>query len=112
MSVELSTRLNELMKEKGYSKYDMVDKTGYSYSTIVQYCKGSRYPSSARKEELAKLFDCDVDYLSGRTDVRKVDDLKNVVDTRISDKETRILSAFRNADTKTQTIILMLLNLF
>ena len=111
MPSSFSERLNELMSEYNYSKKELAEKTGCHYSTIVQYCAGTRSPSSARMEELAELFDCGVDYLMGRSDVRRVLDLEKVIDERISSKDIEILTALKKADPKTRSAILILLGL-
>lgn len=111
MPSSFSERINELMSEHQYSKHALAEKTGYHYSTIVQYCAGTRSPSGARMEELAELFDCDVDYLMGRSDVRRVQDLEKVIDERISSKDIEILTALKKADPKTRSAILILLGL-
>lgn len=62
-------------------------------------------------EELAELFDCDVDYLMGRSDVRRVKDLEKTVYQNISRKDIEILHALKKADPKTRSAILILLGL-
>ena len=111
MPTSFSERINELMSEQQYSKRTLADELGYHYSTIVQYCAGTRSPSGARMEELAELFDCDVDYLMGRSDVRRVQDLEKVIDERISSKDIEILTALKKADPKIRSAILILLGL-
>jgi hypothetical protein len=62
-------------------------------------------------EELAELFDCDVDYLMGRSDVRRVQDLEKVIDERISSKDIEILTALKKADPRVRSAIMILLGL-
>lgn len=62
-------------------------------------------------EELAGLFDCDVDYLMGRSDVRRVLDLEFIIDERITGKDVEILTALKKADPKIRSAILILLGL-
>ena len=111
MPGSFSERLNELMSEYNYSKRELADVTGYHYSTIVQYCAGTRLPSGPRTEALAEIFNCDVDYLMGRSDVRRVHDLEKVIDSRISIKDIEILNALKKADPRVKSAILILLGL-
>jgi transcriptional regulator with XRE-family HTH domain len=111
MPTSFSERINELMSEHQYSKRTLADELGYHYSTIVQYCAGTRSPSGARMEELAEFFDCDVDYLMGRSDVRRVLDLEFVIDERITGKDIEILTALKKADPKIRSAIMILLGL-
>ena len=85
--------------------------TGYHYSTIVQYCAGTRLPSGPRTEALAEIFDCDVDYLMGRSDVRRVKDLEKAIYQNISRKDIEILNALKKADPRVRSAILILLGL-
>ena len=111
MHSSFSERLDELMSEYNYSKKELAEVTGSHYSTIVQYCAGTRLPSGPRTEVLAEIFNCDVDYLMGRSNVRRVQDLEKAIDSRISSKDVEILNALKEADPKTRSAILILLGL-
>ena len=111
MATTFADRLNELMSEYHLSKYALCQRTGFKYSTVVQYCAGTRSPSNPRKEELAKLFNCDVDYLMGRSDVRRVQDLEVIVDDRVSSKDIEVLSALKQAEPNVRAAIMILLGL-
>ena len=111
MPSSFSERINELMSEYNYTKKELAEMTGYHYSTIVQYCAGTRLPSGPRTEALAEIFDCDVDYLMGRSDVRRVKDLEKAVYQNISRKDIEILNALKKADPRVRSAILILLGL-
>ena len=111
MPSSFSERINELMSEYNYTKKELAEVTGYHYSTIVQYCAGTRLPSGPRTEALAEIFDCDVDYLMGRSDVRRVRDLEKAVYQNISRKDIELLNALKKADPNVRSAIMILLGL-
>ena len=111
MPSSFSERINELMSEYNYTKKELAEMTGYHYSTIVQYCAGTRLPSGPRTEALAEIFDCDVDYLMGRSDVRRVRDLEKAVYQNISRKDIELLNALKKADPNVRSAIMILLGL-
>ena len=111
MEIEFKDRLAELMQEYHFTKRRLAKAAGVSYSTIVQYCAGDRSPTTKRKEVLAEIFNCDIDYLMGRTNVKRVADLEKALDDRFTNKDVELLAAFRDADEPIKTVILILLGL-
>ena len=65
-----SDRLKYLREELGYSLQDIADECGVSKSSIHLYELGTRKPKRETLEELCCLFNVDMDYLLGKSDVR------------------------------------------
>lgn len=64
-------RLKQLRAEKGLAQKDMASFLKIDRTTYVKYESGSSEPNFSTLSKLAEFFDVSVDYLLGRTDVRK-----------------------------------------
>lgn len=69
----LADRLKELRREKGLNQKDLAKLLGVTESAYGYYEQGRREPSNEAQEKLANVFDCSIDYLTGRSDIKKVD---------------------------------------
>ena len=65
-----SDRLKYLREEYGYSLQELGDKCGVSKSSIHLYELGTRKPKRETLEELCSLFNVDMDYLLGKSDIK------------------------------------------
>ena len=63
-------RVKALREEKNLSLRQLAQLTNISHSSISAYEKGRREPSFDSLEALSDVFNCDIDYLLGRTDIR------------------------------------------
>lgn len=63
--VMFSMRLKLLMREKDFTQESLAMEIHCSRKTVNQYCNGKAIPDDVRKEQLAKLFEVDVNYLMG-----------------------------------------------
>lgn len=72
-------RLEELLKEKGITKYKLAQATGISKSILSDYCKGKVQPTADIIIVMARYFDVTSDYLLGIEDEsgRKVNNIYN-----------------------------------
>jgi repressor LexA len=78
----ISDRLQQLRKELGYNKRELVKHLPLNYSTYANYESGIREPSSEVLQNIAKFYNVSVDFIIGITDNRKrVDDVLKVTDT-------------------------------
>lgn len=68
---KFSDILIELRKEAKMSQQELADKLQVSRSTIGMYENGDRVPTKEGMEAIADLFNVDMDYLYGRTDIRR-----------------------------------------
>ena len=68
-----STRLRELIDNKGVSKQTISAEIGVSRQAISQYCDGSTVPNADKLLKIADYFGVSLDYLVGRTDTPTTD---------------------------------------
>lgn len=78
-------RIKELRAEKGLSMRQVSIELGIPYTTYISYEKGDREPNSEMLIRLADFFNCSVDYLIGRSDIRITDDVLDVINGIDSD---------------------------
>lgn len=58
----------------GLNQIDLAKRLGLSSSaSISQYEKGDRIPSDDIKLKMAEIFNCSLDYLLGKTDIKNYD---------------------------------------
>jgi len=62
--------LANLRKELNMSQAELAEKLGVSQQTISKYERGTREPDNETLAKLAEIFDCSIDYLLGKTDIR------------------------------------------
>lgn len=97
-------RLKELREYSKKSMAQVARDLSIPYTTYVNYEKGTREPNSETLIMLADYFDCSVDYLLYRSDIRIDDsvlDKVNEIDTDLLEKHGNIYQAgveqkFRN----------------
>lgn len=66
----LGQRIKELREEQNLTQEDLAKKLGISKSAIGMYETNKRQPDTVTKEALADLFNVDMDYLYGRSEVK------------------------------------------
>lgn len=83
---KFSSRLRELRINAGYSQAALSKKIGISKSSVNMYERGEREPGIETLEAIADIFNVDLDYLLGKTDIRNrfpitevVNSIKNAV---------------------------------
>ena len=67
----LIKNLVKLRKEAGMSQFELAEKLGVSQQTVSKYEKGTREPDNATLVKLSEIFNCSIDYLLGRTDIKE-----------------------------------------
>lgn len=74
-------RIKKLREEFGFTQQELADKINGAKSTIAMYEKGDRKPSLEILVKLSEIFDCSIDYILCKTDVRnsgeQIDDVLN-----------------------------------
>lgn len=63
-------RIKKLREEFKYTQQDLADKLNGSKSVIGLYENETRKPSMEVLIKLSEIFDCSIDYLLGKTDIR------------------------------------------
>lgn len=66
-------RLRSLRQEKGWSQQQLADELKLSKSSVNMYERGEREPGFETMESIADLFNVDMNYLYGRTDIKIAD---------------------------------------
>ena len=63
-------RIKNLREELNMTQQELADKLEGAKSTIAMYEKGDRKPSLKVLVKLSEIFNCSIDYLLGKTDIR------------------------------------------
>ena len=71
-------RIKQLRKEFGFTQQDLASKLNCSKSIIGLYENELRKPSMEILLKLSRIFDCNIDYLLGVSDVRSIPDLDDL----------------------------------
>ena len=66
----LGLRIKELREQHHLTQDELAKKLGISKSTIGMYETNKRQPDTETKEAIADLFNVDMDYLYGRSDIK------------------------------------------
>ena len=108
------SRLRKHRLEKGYTLDDACVKLGGKVkpSILGKYERGERNPKREGLEMLSKLYDVDVDYLTGLTHVRSRAVFSGTKDCGISDEEKEMLELFSKADSKTKELVFAAFDIF
>lgn len=72
-------RIKLLREEQGLTQQELADKLDGAKSTIAMYEKGDRKPSLEILVKLSEIFNCSIDYILCKSDIRnpgKVDENK------------------------------------
>lgn len=87
-------RIKFLREELNMTQQELANKLNGAKSTVAMYEKGDRKPSMEILLRLSDIFDCSIDYILGKSDIRNPEELKNVkfanatgLDTAGLDKE-------------------------
>lgn len=60
--------LRMLRMERGWSQNDLAERIHSTKSTVSNWEQGTRVPKIEKLEEIADLFNVDIDFLLGKTD--------------------------------------------
>ena len=74
-------RLKSLRREKGWSQQRLADELKLSKSSVNMYERGEREPGFETMETIAEMFNVDMNYLYGRTDIKIADPIVAVQPT-------------------------------
>lgn len=69
MTVNIKDRLKDLYEIFNLDPKEFANKIGVSKSTVYMYLRGERTPKKEIMEKIADYFNCDIDYLLGRSDI-------------------------------------------
>lgn len=71
-------RIKSLREDYGMTQQELADKIHGAKSTIAMYEKGDRKPSMEVLIKLSEIFNCTIDYLLGKSEIRNPEELKKV----------------------------------
>lgn len=63
-------RIKLLREELNMTQQELADKLDGAKSTVAMYEKGDRKPSMEVLLKLSEIFDCSIDYILGKSDIR------------------------------------------
>ena len=90
----LSEGLKRARKEAGLTQAQLAEKYGVHIKTVMNWEQGIAEPSLSTLMDLAEIYHCDLDYLTGRLD-QKTHDLQFIHDqTGLSEKAIEKLQSF------------------
>lgn len=89
-------RIKILREESGYTQQELADKLDGAKSTVAMYENETRKPSMEVLIKLSEIFNCSIDYLLGKTDIRdtgeQIDDILNEAMIGMSKEEYNALT--------------------
>lgn len=71
-------RIKILREKFGYTQQELADKLNGAKSTIAMYENETRKPSLEVLIKLSEIFNCSIDYILCKSDVRNPEEIKNV----------------------------------
>lgn len=84
-------RIKKLREEFKITQQELADKLNGAKSTVAMYENETRKPSMEVLIRLSEIFDCSIDYLLGKTDVKnsgeQIDDVLNEAMIGMSKKD-------------------------
>lgn len=104
-------RIKELRLSMHYSMEQLAQKIGVGKSSISQYESGLRTPSTEVQEAMSDFFNVDVDYLMGRTSIKRRVDLEGFIENSVTSNEISMIKAYRQAPEPTKKAIDVLLGI-
>ncbi len=104
---ELKDILKKLRTEKNMSQAELAEELSCGLSTIASWETGNRFPRRPYMEQLADIFNVDIDYLYGRTELRQNVHFDNDghMMVHLSEQEYKIIKSYRMADSISKEMV-------
>lgn len=71
-------RIKQLREENNWTQLELSKKMNCAMSSIAMYESETRKPSMEVLLKLSEIFDCSIDYILGKSDIRNPEELKDV----------------------------------
>lgn len=71
-------RIKLLREESNYTQQDLANKLDCSKSVIGLYENETRKPSMEVLVRLSEIFNCSIDYILGKSNIRNPEEIKNI----------------------------------
>lgn len=68
-------RIRLLREEFGFTQQDLADKINGAKSTVAMYENGTRNPSMEILIRLSEIFNCSIDYILNKSDIRNFNEI-------------------------------------
>lgn len=81
----LGRRIQTLREELDLTRKDLAARLKISYSSMSKYETDERFPEKDMLFQFADFFDVSIDYLTGRTNIRKESDIRIALNTLSTD---------------------------
>lgn len=99
----IDSRIKELRKEKSLSQEKLAKKLGVSRSTVSMWEIEQSEPDIQALIKLSSVFDCSLDYLTGKSNIKK--ELSENRESITAD-EQKLLDYFRSLNEEGQYILI------
>ncbi|MBR2995524.1 MAG: helix-turn-helix transcriptional regulator [Lachnospiraceae bacterium] len=93
----VAERIKALRLENDWTQQEVADRLGVNHVTISGYERGVRNPQFPEADALAELFDVNLEYLLGSSDVRGRYPKHGDQTVRVSVDELEVLRAYQAA---------------
>ena len=94
---KMCDRIKLLRLENDLTQQDVADRLGVNHMTVSGWERGTRRPSFAYADALADLFDVNLEYLVGSSDVRGRYPRHTDQTVKVTPDERALLDAYRTA---------------
>ena len=71
-------RIKQLRDENNWTQLELSQKMNCAMSSVAMYEKGDRKPSLEVLIKLSEIFNCSIDYILCKSDIRNPEEVKNV----------------------------------
>lgn len=71
-------RIKQLREENNWTQLELSKKMNCAMSSIAMYESETRKPSMEVLLKLSEIFDCSIDYILGKSDIRNPEELNKV----------------------------------
>lgn len=98
--MEFAERLKQLMEENSVSNYELAKKTETHPTTVANWLSGS-VPQPRKLKAIADYFNVSIDYIQGKTDIKK-----DLGKTEVSDMDSLFLNGMHQLSPEDQLAVL------
>ncbi len=112
---DFKDRLKQLREQKGMTQDDLAQRLQITKSAVSGWERGERHPRFDMLDEVADIFDCDINYLLGNSDEQKPyprypeDESIARTEREISDDERLFLNQYRRLSDYQKRLIDMII---
>lgn len=109
-AVLMIANLKKLREEAGMSQRQLADSIGVSQQSVNKYENHSVEPDIAVLVRIADIFNTSVDFLIGRTAIRRAIEATHVYE--LNDEEKRLIDSFRALNPKQRKSVFFIMECY